>query len=169
VGAPVIVSELRAVSGSSEWDQSGSLRWLNDSKHVGTMAVKGRRRKKGCSPGGCSFYRRCWRERRGGETVGGTVVVVKPWAWQRGGGHGWNGVGMGSAIVRIGWLTSGAHVVLHFPELSKPNQNWKLKMDALLSSRNSQLLHVAILGYYEQFLNCADTKFSLELELKILE
>jgi hypothetical protein len=46
-----------------------------------------------------------------------------------------------------GW----AHSVLYFPKLSKLAQAWKLKMDALSSSKNSQFLHVAILGHYEQF------------------
>jgi hypothetical protein len=38
-----------------------------------------------------------------------------------------------------------------FPELSKPAQTWKLKIDALPCSKNSQFLYVARLGYYEQF------------------
>jgi hypothetical protein len=49
--------------------------------------------------------------------------------------------------VADGW----AHTVLYFLELSKPAQTWKLKMDALPYSKNSQLLHVARLGHYEQF------------------
>jgi hypothetical protein len=38
-----------------------------------------------------------------------------------------------------------------FPELSKLTQSLKLKMDVLLSSKHYQFLHVANLGYYEQF------------------
>jgi hypothetical protein len=51
--------------------------------------------------------------------------------------------------VADGW----AHAVLFyfFPKLSKPAQTWKLKMDALPYSRNSHFLHVARVGYYEQF------------------
>jgi hypothetical protein len=49
------------------------------------------------------------------------------------------------------WLTSGAHAVSYFPELSKPTQTWKLKMDVLPCSKNPQLLHVARQGHYEQF------------------
>jgi hypothetical protein len=49
--------------------------------------------------------------------------------------------------VADGW----AHAVLYFPELSKLTQSWKLKMDALPYSKNSQFLHVARLGYCKQF------------------
>jgi hypothetical protein len=52
----------------------------------------------------------------------------------------------GGTIVRTVWLTSGAHTVSYFPELSKPAQTWKLEMDALPCSKNSQFLHVARLG-----------------------
>jgi hypothetical protein len=44
--------------------------------------------------------------------VDGAVVAVKPWARQSSGGRGPNVVGMGGAVVRIVWLTSGAHAVL---------------------------------------------------------
>jgi hypothetical protein len=47
-------------------------------------------------------------------------------------------------------LTSGTHVVSQFPELFKPAQIWKLKMDVLPFSNNSHFLHAAILGNYEQ-------------------
>jgi hypothetical protein len=60
-------------------------------------------------------------------------------------------VGTGSTVVRTVWLMCGAHAVSYFPELSKSAQTWKLKMDALPCSKNSQFLHVARLGYYEQF------------------
>jgi hypothetical protein len=60
-------------------------------------------------------------------------------------------VGTGSTVVRTVWLMSGAYAVSYFPELSKSAQTWKLKMDALPCSKNSQFLHVARLGYYEQF------------------
>jgi hypothetical protein len=40
------------VSGSSEGDWGGGSWWLNDGKHDGIVAAKGRRRKKGCSTGG---------------------------------------------------------------------------------------------------------------------
>jgi hypothetical protein len=79
------------------------------------------------------------------------VAAVKPWARQSGGQHGWNGIGTGSTVVRTGWLMSGAHAVLYFLKLSELPQTWKLKMDALLYSNNFQLLHVARLGYCEQF------------------
>jgi hypothetical protein len=39
-------------------------------------------------------------------------------------------------------------------------------MDALPYFKNSQFLHVAILGIMNNFLNCADIQFSIELELK---
>jgi hypothetical protein len=52
-----------------------------------------------------------------------------------------------SDCVADGW----AHAVLYFPELSKLTQTWKLKIDALPCSNNSQFLHVARLGHYEQF------------------
>jgi hypothetical protein len=49
--------------------------------------------------------------------------------------------------VADGW----AHTVLYFPELSKLTQTWKLKIDALPCSKNSQFLHVDILGHDENF------------------
>jgi hypothetical protein len=44
-----------------------------------------------------------------------------------------------------------AHMVLYFPESSKLAQTWKLKMDVLPCSKNSQFLHVARMGHYEEF------------------
>jgi hypothetical protein len=44
-----------------------------------------------------------------------------------------------------------AHTVSYFNKLSKLAQTWKLKMDVLPCSKNSQCLHVATLGPYEQF------------------
>jgi hypothetical protein len=41
-----------------------------------------------------------------------------------------------------------AHTVLYFPELSKPIQTCKLKIDALSCSKNFQFLHAARLGHY---------------------
>jgi hypothetical protein len=52
-----------------------------------------------------------------------------------------------SDCVADGW----AHMVLYFPKLFKSAQTWKLKMDALPYSKNSQFLHVDRLGHYEQF------------------
>jgi hypothetical protein len=43
------------VSASSEGDQGSGSRWLNDGKHGGAVAVKGWRRKKGCSMRGGPF------------------------------------------------------------------------------------------------------------------
>jgi hypothetical protein len=42
-------------------------------------------------------------------------------------------------------------VVLYFPKLFKLAQTWKLKMDALPYSKNSQFLHVDRLVHYQQF------------------
>jgi hypothetical protein len=57
----------------------------------------------------------------------------------------------GGAIVRTVWLTSGAHAVSYFPELSKAAQTWKFKMDAVPYSTNCQFFHVARFTHYEQF------------------
>jgi hypothetical protein len=71
-GVHSVDAELGAVSGSSEGDQGGGSRWLNDGKHGGAVATKGRRRKKGRSmgvapfiAGGGGWQRRCelWVER----------------------------------------------------------------------------------------------------------
>jgi hypothetical protein len=60
-------------------------------------------------------------------------------------------------------------VVSYFPELSKPDQKWKLKMDALPCSKNAIILSAAGWGIVNNFVNCADIQISIELELKILE
>jgi hypothetical protein len=70
------------------------------------------------------------------------------------------------ASVRTVGLTSGAHVVSYFLELSKPAQIWKLKMDALPYSKIFQFLHGARLVQYEQFSQLCDIQFLTELELK---
>jgi hypothetical protein len=49
--------------------------------------------------------------------------------------------------VADGW----AHAVLYFPELSKSAQTWKLKMDVLTCSKNSQFFDDVRLGHYKQF------------------
>jgi hypothetical protein len=58
-------------------------------------------------------------------------------------------VGTGGAVIH--WLMSGATRFCIFPELFKLAQTWKLKIDTLPCSNNSQYFHVARLGYYEQF------------------
>jgi hypothetical protein len=56
-----------------------------------------------------------------------------------------------------------------FPELSKLDQSWKLKMDSLPCFKNSQFFHEARLGIINNFLHFTNNQFSIELELKILE
>jgi hypothetical protein len=53
-------------------------------------------------------------------------------------------------VVRTGRLTSGPGGFFIIPELSKLVQTWKLKKNALPCFKNSQNLHAARLGYYEQ-------------------
>jgi hypothetical protein len=65
-----------------------------------------------------------------------------------GGGSVW--FGRGWSVVRTGRLTGGLSGFDIFLELSKPTQTWKLKMDALPCSKNSQILHAARLEHYEQ-------------------
>jgi hypothetical protein len=82
--------------------------------------------------------------------VAQAVAVVKPWVveqWRPRSKHVWHS----GAIVRTVWLMSGAHAVLYFSKLSKLPQMWKLKMDALPHSKNSQFLHIAILGQWKKF------------------
>jgi hypothetical protein len=74
-----------------------------------------------------------------GEAVGGkaTAAVVRTrlaWAAPLFGPCGW-------------WVVSTRFRIF----LNKPAQTWKLKLDALPCSKNDQFLHVARLGYYEQF------------------
>jgi hypothetical protein len=45
----------QAVSGSLEGDQGGGSHWINNGKHGGAVAMKGRRRKKGRSTEGAPF------------------------------------------------------------------------------------------------------------------
>jgi hypothetical protein len=53
-------------------------------------------------------------------------------------------------VVGMVQLTGGPSGFENFLELSKPTQNWKLKMDDLLCSKNFQIFLVARLGSYEQ-------------------
>jgi hypothetical protein len=57
----------------------------------------------------------------------------------------------GLGAVRAVKLTLGAHVVLYFVQIIQTGSNFKLKISALYCSNNSQCLHEAGLGYYEQF------------------
>jgi hypothetical protein len=41
------------------------------------------------------------------QTAGGVVAVVKPWAWENGGGCGLNSVSRGGAVVQTERLTGG--------------------------------------------------------------
>jgi hypothetical protein len=52
----------------------------------------------------------------------------------------------GSDLAANGW----AQRFDIFLKLSKPTQTWKLKMDTLLCSKNSQIWHASRLGHYEQ-------------------
>jgi hypothetical protein len=82
-----------------------------------------------------------------GEAVGGEAAATVPWALSEGGSV-WSG--RGRSVVWTGRLTgvpSGFNIFLN---LSKPAQTWKLKMDALLCSKKSQILGAARLGHYEQ-------------------
>jgi hypothetical protein len=72
-------------------------------------------------------------------------------------------------VVRTGRLTGGPIGFDIFLELSKPAQTWKLKMDALRCSKNSQVLHASILGILNNFPNCAKIEISTDVELKFLE
>jgi hypothetical protein len=76
----------------------------------GAVAAKGRRRKRAAHRGGAPFI--------DGE-----------------GESSRNAVGTGSTVVRTMRQTSGAHTVFDFPELSKPAQTWKLKMDVLFAPK----------------------------------
>jgi hypothetical protein len=132
------------------------------------VVAKGRRRKSATYGEGCSFYSRWRRLANGGARlwVARAVAVVKPWAaeWRQPRSEcGWHG----GAVVQTVWLTSGAHAVSYFPELSKLAQTLKLKMDALPCSKNSQFCMSLDWRIMNNFLNCADIQFSIELELKI--
>jgi hypothetical protein len=72
----------------------------------------------------------------------------KLWARQVSGGCGleWST----QSVVRTRRLTGGPSGFDIFLELSKSAQIWKLKLDALRCSKNSQILHAARLGHYEQ-------------------
>jgi hypothetical protein len=116
------------------------------------VVAKGRRRKSATYGEGCSFYSHWRRLANGGARlwVARAVAVVKPWAveWRQPRSEcGWHG----GAVVQTVWLTSGAHAVSYFPELSKLAQTWKLKTDTLPYSKTFQILHAARLGYYKQF------------------
>jgi hypothetical protein len=63
----------------------------------------------------------------------------------------------------------GAPHGFDFSNLSKTGSNWKLKKNALCCSKNSQILHAARFGIVNNFHNCADIQFSIDIELKLLE
>jgi hypothetical protein len=56
----------------------------------------------------------------------------------------------GRSVVRTGQLTGGPIGFDIFLKLSKPTQTWKLNMDALLCSKNAQILHAPRVGHCEQ-------------------
>jgi hypothetical protein len=56
----------------------------------------------------------------------------------------------GRSVDRTRWLTGGPNGFGIFLKLSKLTQNLKLKMDALHCSKNSEILHAARTGHYEQ-------------------
>jgi hypothetical protein len=74
-----------------------------------------------------------------GEAVGG-----------QGKSHDPNTVSTAAALFGPCGRRVGSHGFI-FPELCKPVQSWKLKMDALPCSKNSQFFLVARLGNYKQF------------------
>jgi hypothetical protein len=84
-------------------------------------------------------------EDKGGRR-GRTVVV----SWQENGRGKWqrfHSLGLAAQTVR---LTGGPHTVCFFSRLTKIGSNFKIKMNALNCSKNSQDLHEARLDYYEQ-------------------
>jgi hypothetical protein len=89
----------------------------------------------------------------GGEAVGGEAAAAVPWVRQGSGDRCLRGgsvwFGRGWSVVRTGRLTGGLSGFDIFLELSKPTKTWKLKMDALPCSKNSQILHAARLEHYE--------------------
>jgi hypothetical protein len=117
----------------------GYPRLLSDCEYYGvrsgTGAVKRWRRKKG---GGCSLYshQRRW---------------TKPWARARRWPPLSEGGRRGLCAVRVVRQTLGAHTVLYFSELSKLAETCKLKIGGSHCSKKSQVLLMAVLGYYEQF------------------
>jgi hypothetical protein len=77
----------------------------------------------------------------------------KLWVRQVGGIHGleWSARSeRGWSVVRTGRLTGGPSGFNIFLKLSKLTQAWKIKMDALHRSNNSQIFHATRLGHYEQ-------------------
>jgi hypothetical protein len=92
------------------------------------------------------------RGRRGGETGAEKRRWEAVGAGVRGGrGLEWSAQSeRGLSVVRTGRLTGGPSGFDIFLELSKPTQTWVLKMDALLCSKNSKVLHAARLGHCKQ-------------------
>jgi hypothetical protein len=84
------------------------------------------------------------------------AAMVRTWlAWQR---HS-------SDRVADGW----AHTVLYFLKLSKLAPIWKLKMDALTCSKNSQFFHVARLGHCKKISQLCPHPILNIIRVKILE
>jgi hypothetical protein len=79
--------------------------------------------------------------------------------WRNGSGRGleWSARSeRGRSMVQTGRMTGGPNGFDIFRELSKPAQTWKLKMDALCCSKNSQFCILLDWGIMNNFLNCSD-------------
>jgi hypothetical protein len=48
-------------------------------------------------------------------------------------------------------LTARAHVIFYYPQIIQTGSNLKIKMDTLTCTKNSQILQVSSLGYWEHF------------------
>jgi hypothetical protein len=83
----------------------------------------------------------CVRSGGGGKAVG---MVKRQQPWSEHGRHKWRRC---SDWVADRW----APAILDFFYLCKTSSTLKMKMGDLSSSKNSQFVHVASIGYYEQF------------------
>jgi hypothetical protein len=79
-----------------------------------------------------------------------------PFIAGRGGGQRAARSERGRSMVQTGRMTGGPNSFDIFHELSKPAQTWKLKMDALCCSKNSQFCILRDWGIMNNFLNCSD-------------
>jgi hypothetical protein len=118
-------------------------------RHDITVAAKGWRRKRATHREGCSFYSHRRRLANGGVRLSAAWAAAKPWAveWRRPrserGRHGRR-----RCSDRVPDERGPRGFV--FSQIIQTGSNLKIENRCLSCSKNSQILHVTRLGYYEE-------------------
>jgi hypothetical protein len=103
------------------------------------------------------------------QAVGGVVVVVKPWARQKGGGHYPNAGSSVGSSVQTGSPTGGSRAISVFPTCLKLAQLVKSKWSPYPTPKILNFCMTRALNILNNFLNCANFIFPTKIKLQILE